>query len=607
MGSYQHHIPGAVIVHTSPGLARTGRINRGSVFMRIKIYAFLLAVSFLLLIGGLGYIQITKHAKFKVMSEENRLKVVPLMAPRGAILDRKGEYLAKDVLSFDLSIIYSQVKNINSTARAIASILGTSEEEVAVRIKQGRWRPYSPVMIAEDIGIEKAIYFEEISVDQPGILIDVSSKRKYANSEVAANVVGYLGLINRSEFDRLKHYGYRVNDLVGRGGIEKTYDDYLRGTHGGKQVEVDHRGREIMVLGLKEPVPGKDLYLTIDLELQKYCDSILEGKRGSILAMDPETGAILAMASAPSFDPEIFIDARRKRAEVAEVLNDAEYPLLNRAISGVYPPGSVFKTVLATAGLETGVVTAHTVFNCTGSMRLGRRAFHCWRESGHGDQNLEEAIKNSCNVYFWRLGSHLGVDNIAEYAGMFGVGRATGVDLPAEADGLLPSREWKRKKYDEPWYKGETLNYSVGQGYVLCSPLQVCRIMSVFANGGYLVRPYIAESVEGVSLNKPERTRLDISEDTLEHIREGLRKVVNDRRGTGMKARLSEVVVAGKTGTAQTSRNKNHGWFAGFAPFDGPKLTIVVFDEYGGKGGYFAAGTAGKIFKKAEELGLLGP
>jgi penicillin-binding protein 2 len=572
--------------------------------MRTRIYAFILSVFFVLLICGLAYVQIYRHAKYKVMSEENRLKVIPLMAPRGSILDRNGKDMVKDVLSFDVSIIYSQLDSIEDLANMLGSTLEIPAEEVKTKIRKSRWRPYSPTVIVADIGIEKAIYLEEIAMDYPGLLIDVSAKRKYLKGKTGANVLGYLGLINRSEFDRLKHYGYRMNDLVGRGGVEKAYDDYLRGAHGGKQVEVDHRGREIMVLGFKEPVPGKDLYLTIDLELQEYCDELLEDKRGAILAMDPDTGAVLAMASAPSYDPEIFIDSK-KRAEVADVLKDKKYPLLNRAVAGAYPPGSVFKAIVATAGLETGVVTLHTPFDCMGSIRLGRRTFHCWRKGGHGTQVLQEAIKNSCNVYFWRLGNLLGVDNIAEYAGMFGVGTRTGIDLPGEVPGLLPSREWKKKEYKESWYKGETMNYSVGQGYVLCSPLQICRIMAVFANGGYLVRPYIAESVEGVSLNKPERVRLDISEEAIEHVREGLRKVVNDSRGTGMKARQDDVVVAGKTGTAQTSRGKNHGWFAGFAPFEEPRLTVVVFDEYGGKGGYYAAGTAGKVFHKANELGLL--
>jgi len=572
--------------------------------MRIKIYAIILGAFMAVLVGGLAHTQIGMYGKYRVMSEENRLKIVPLMAPRGGISDREGQDMVKDVLCFNVSVIYSRVRDVESLAEALSSTLGIGKEQAVAAIKKSSTQPYVPITVASDIGMEKAVRVEETGMDHPGLLLEVSAKRQYLDGAVASGVLGYLGLINRPEFDRLRHYGYRVNDLVGRGGVERYYDEYLRGTHGGKQVEVDHRGREAMTLGFREPVPGKDMRLTIDLELQRFCDGLMEDKRGAIVAMDPISGAVLAMSSAPGYDPEIFVD-RARREELADVLRDGEYPLINRAVAGNYPPGSVFKVVVATAAMEEGVITPDTVFHCDGSISLGGRSFHCWRKSGHGDQTLAEAIKNSCNVYFWRTGLLLGVDPMAEYAGEFGVGKRTGIDLPGESDGLLPTRDWKRKRFNEKWYRGETLNYSVGQGYILCSPLQVARVMSVFANGGYLVRPYVVESIEGVPVNVEARTGLGISPPAIAVVREGLRKCVNDKRGTGMKARLEDVVVAGKTGTAQTSRDKSHGWFAGFAPFDNARLTVVVFDEYGGKGGYYAAGTAGKVFEKAKELGLL--
>jgi penicillin-binding protein 2 len=572
--------------------------------MRTRVYALILTVFLVILLAGLAFIQIYMHPEYKVMSEENRLRVVPLMAPRGTILDRNGNALVKDILSFDVSVIYSQVKDVDSLSGTLSSVLAVPKDKITEYIKSCRYRPYSPTVILTDIGTENAIQLEELAMDNPGLLIEVSARREYLYGGTASNLVGYLGLINRSEFERLKHYGYRVDDLVGRDGVERYYDDYLRGKHGGKQVEVDHRGREVKVLGFREPVPGKDLYLTIDLELQRYCDGLLEGKKGAIIVMDPRSGEVLAMASSPGYDPEIFID-RKKKSEIVAILKDEQYPLLNRAITGAYPPGSVFKLVVAVAGLETKTINPYTTFGCDGSLSLGRRIFHCWRKEGHGIQNLTEGIKNSCNVFFWRLGGLLGVDNIAEYGKAFGIGEQTGIDLPGENQGLLPTREWKKKYLKESWYKGETLNYSVGQGYVLCSPLQLARMVSVFANGGYLVRPYVAGKVEGVYLNSPQRARVDVSEESLEVVREGMKKVVNDAGGTGMKARLDEVVVAGKTGTAQTSRDMSHGWFGGFAPYEDAKLTVVIFDEYGGKGGYYAAGTAGKIFKKAYEMGLL--
>jgi penicillin-binding protein 2 len=572
--------------------------------MRERIFALILILCLIFLTVGLFYTQIISHEKYRIMSEENRLKVVPMMAPRGSILDRNGKPLVKDVLSFNAAIIYSQIKNKEALVKFLSSILGESEGKIWERVEKGRSRPYSLTVVAEDIGIEKATYLEELETNYPGFILDVSTRRRYLYGKTASNILGYLGLINRAEFERLKQYGYRINDVVGRDGVEKNYDQYLRGTHGGKQIEVDSVGREMTTMGYKEPLPGKNVYLAIDLELQKYCDSLLEGKRGAILAMDPSSGEILAMSSAPGYDPEIFI-SRKKPGSVKAVLEDKDYPLLNRAISGAYPPGSIFKVVVATGALETGKAVPGTEFSCSGEFYLGRQKFRCWRKGGHSIQVLTEAIKNSCNVYFYRLGLVLGVDSMAKFAGKFGFGAQTGIDLPGESEGVLPSRKWKRKHLNEQWFRGETVNYAIGQGYLLCTPLQVAQMMSAFANKGSLVKPYLVKKVGEVDTASFVETKLDVSPESMETVRQGLWKVVNDPRGTGMKARLEDVAVAGKTGTAQTAKKKTHGWFAGFAPFDDPKLTVVVFDEYGGKGGYYAAGTAGKVFQKAKELELL--
>ncbi len=572
--------------------------------MRLRVFSLIIFASLLFVIGGLFYTQIGMHERYKIMSEENRLKIVPLMAPRGSIFDSSGNALVKDVLSFNVAVIYSRIKDKDQGADMLSEVLGISSEEAIASIKRARRQPFTPYVVASDIGIEKAVHIEEAVGDYPGLLLDVIAKRDYSDGKIAANVLGYLGLINRSEFERLKHYGYSLNDVVGRDGIEKQYDEYLRGTHGGMQVEVDNRGRQVDILGYKEPARGRDVHLTINKDLQEYCYELLEGKKGAIVAMDPVTGEVLAMVSAPSYDPGIFADDKRA-AERSEVLDNAEYPLMNRAIKGTYPPGSIFKPIVATGALEEGVVDENTSFYCEGFVRLGDTTFKCWRHGGHGSQSMREAIKNSCNVYFYNLGLKLGADNIAKYAGKFGVGSATGIDLPREATGNLPSPAWKREKIKEQWYRGETLNYVIGQGYLLVSPLQMARSISVFANGGFLVKPFIVSKVGGITVNTEEREDLHISPQTIEIIREGLRKCVNDPRGTGQKARIKNVVVSGKTGTAQTSKGINHGWFTGFAPYDDPKLTVVIFDEFGGKGGYYAAGTAREVFEKADELGLL--
>ncbi|MDD5634119.1 MAG: penicillin-binding protein 2 [Candidatus Omnitrophica bacterium] len=571
---------------------------------RIKVLFFIFISFALILIFGLAHLQIVRYAKYRVMSEDNRLKLVLLKAPRGTILDRNGKAIVKDVLSFNLSIVYNRIKDKDALAGVINKYFNIPKSKILEDIKKSRWRPFSPICIAEDIGTEKAIHMEEIELDYPGLAVEVSTKRKYLYGNSAAALVGYLGLINSSEFEKLKHYGYYINDLVGRSGIEEYYDNYLRGYHGGKQIEVDHRGREMTVLGILEPVPGKDVQLTIDADLQKYCDGLLVGKRGAIIAMSPRDGAVLAMASAPSFDPSIFIDKKRNR-EVRNILRNPEHPLMNRAITGVYPPGSVFKAVVASAALATRSASSHKTFNCPGYFMLGRARINCWKDDGHGQMDMADALKNSCNVYFVNLGLLLGENNIYECAKRFEFGSCTGIDLPAEKAGILPNRDWKKKNINDEWYKGDTANYSIGQGYLLSSPIQVAKMMSVFANGGYLVKPYIVEKVGDVYVEKEEGKDLGLSVSTLNTVREGLRRVVNDPKGTGMKAKLEDVVVAGKTGTAQTGKNRDHGWFAGFAPFDDARLTVVVFDEFGGRGGYYAAETAGKVFAKAEELGIL--
>ncbi|MFH1665767.1 MAG: penicillin-binding protein 2 [Candidatus Omnitrophota bacterium] len=572
--------------------------------IRVRIYVSILFLCLAVLLSGLVHIQVIKHEKYRVMSEDNRLKVVPLMAPRGSILDRHGNALVKDVLSFNVAVVHSRIKDKADLSGFLCSVLGVTEDEMLRKITEARRTPFSHVCVASDVGIEKAILVEEGGMDYPGLFMDVTTRREYVYGKISSNVLGYIGYINRPEFERMKHYGYRIDDLMGRDGIEKYYDDYLRGRHGGKQIEVDHRGRESTILGFKEPVPGKNVYLTIDLKLQEFCDGLLEGKKGVIVVMDPNSGAILAMANAPSYDPGIFID-RARRKERSRIFKDENSPLLNRAIAGVYPLGSVFKVVTAMAALETGKVTPFTSFECPGYFYLGKTRFNCWNRTGHGIQALTEALKNSCNVYFFNIGLLAGVDKIAEFAEKCGFGRATGIDLPGENPGVAPGRAWKKKRLNENWYNGDTVNYAIGQGYFLCTPVQAARLMSIFANGGYLVRPFIAEKIDDITVSGDEKVDIKVSAGTLENIREGLRKAVNDARGTGQKARLPGIVVAGKTGTAQTSRGISHGWFAGFAPFDKPALTVMVFDEYGGKGGYYAAETAGKVFQKAQDLGLL--
>lgn len=573
--------------------------------MRHRVFTFILICCFGIIFTGLASLQIVNHAKYKTMAEGNRIKVSPLLAPRGSIMDREGRVLVEDVLSFDVMVVPERIKDLPETVAFLSTVLNHAEREVSSRISKAAEVPFLSTAIASDVGVEKAIVIKERSSDFPGVRLESGSTRKYVYGKLAGHVIGYMGRINRQEYDNLKMYGYLINDSIGRDGVERVYEDYLRGRHGGQQLEVDNRGRTSRVLGYKQPRKGKHIGLTIDARLQEYCEDLFDGREGSIIAMDPYSGEILAMVSSPNYDPGIFVK-RGNAEELRELFSDGRSPLLNRAISGSYPPGSVFKLVVAAAGLETGKITKHSEFECEGSMNLGGAVFRCWFSRGHGKLALRDAIRTSCNVYFYKLGLKLGASDISRCSEMLGMGKRSGIDLPAEKSGIMPSPKWKRKTLKEQWYRGDTVNFSIGQGYLELTPLQVLRMTAVIASKGRLVRPYVVDTISGMDAGMQDFRKIDFSEEYFDEIREGMRLAVNDRRGTGVRARSEKVTISGKTGTAQTSRSENHGWFVGFAPFEEPRMVVAVFDEHGGKGGYYAAETAGKIFDKALSFGLLG-
>ncbi|MBF0252263.1 MAG: penicillin-binding protein 2 [Candidatus Omnitrophica bacterium] len=572
--------------------------------MRLQIFSKILISLLIFLLAGLLYTQSFKHDEYKLMSEQNRLRVLPLAAPRGSIFDRNGKVIAKDDLSFNLSLIYSQMKDKEKIIKALENILLMPEEKAVKKIQESRRMPYSPVVIANDIGTDAVIKFEEIISDYPGLVVEPSTIRKYTNEQAFSHLVGYLGLINRTEFNKLKHYGYRINDLVGRSGLELQYDNYLRGVYGGKQVEVDNIGREIEVIGYKKPIPGRNIYLSIDADLQEFCFNELKDRKGVIIALDPRSGEIYAMVSYPAYNPSYFIDSSKNKIAVGFIY-DKTLPMINRAISGQYPPGSIFKIVTSTAALETRMADKTTSFNCSGYVTLGKFRFNCWKKSGHGTVSIVEAIKYSCNVFFYRLGMVTGDKYITKYSEIMGLGKKTGLVLPGEEIGNVPSEKWKKKRFNEPWYKGDTLNFSIGQGYLLVTPIQLIRMFSCIANKGFLFQPYLVLKIDDVNVAHSSLTPIGISKNTIAIITEGLIQCVNGEHGTGMRAKSVNMTIAGKTGTAQTGKANNHGWFAGFAPSKDPKLAVLVLDEYGEGGGYFAAETGGKVFEKARELGLV--
>lgn len=552
--------------------------------MRTRLLRLLIYSCFIALVAGLFYFQILRHGYYKGLSLKNTIRIVPIEASRGSIFDRNKEPIAVDEISFNLVVVPQEVEDIDDTLTRLSKVTGIKKGELARAYKKNYHVPFVPVKVITNIEKDKAFYIEEKLSSMRGVLISTEPRRHYANKKTLSHVVGYVGRIARGEFRRLKDYGYKIQDLVGKSGIEKYYDAYLKGEDGGIQVEVDATSRTMRRLGFKEPKKGKDLTLTIDLGLQRFVDDLLEGRTGSFIIMDTKTGEVLALVSSPEFDPNIFTRGTDK--EKLTVLRDKRRSLLNRALGCKYPPGSIFKIVVASAGIATGTVKKDTEFRCSGKYELGGIIFRCWKKSGHGPQNIVEALTHSCNVFFYNLGYILGADQIYRYALMFGLGAPTGIDLPGEIKGLVPGPLWKRFFLKEPWYKGDTINYSIGQGYLLVTPIQMLRAVTIIANEGYSPTPYLVKEIEGRKLSYRKKHIVRIREGVFKIIKKGLSDVVNSPTGTGLYAKHKNIKIAGKTGTAQPgTAGDTHAWFVGYMPADNPKISFCIFLEHGGQGG----------------------
>jgi len=552
--------------------------------IRNRIFQTLIYLSFVALIIALFSFQILRYKHYHGLSLRNTIRNIPIEASRGGIYDRNGEPLAVDEISFDLVVIPQEIADIESTLKKLSKVTGMKYGVLQKNYRRDYHLPFVPARIARNLDAKKAFYIEEKLSSIPGALIISEPRRSYPNMNVGSHVVGYLGKIAKQEFENLKDYGYKIRDLVGKSGIEKYYDVYLKGERGGIQIEVDAASREVRRLGFKEPNRGKDLRLTIDLGLQRFVDMLFEDKIGTAIIMDAEEGKILALISSPNFDPSTFTTGSNRQR--LKLLNNDKKPLLDRAISSSYAPGSIFKIVIASAGIATGALTQNTTFICKGSFKLGRRRFRCWKETGHGHQNIIEALSHSCNVFFYNLGRALGAEQIYRYTLQFGFGSTTGIDLPGEAKGLVPGPLWKRFYLKKPWYEGDTINYSIGQGYLLVTPIQMLRAITIVANEGHCPQPYLVEEIEDRKLSHRRSYIVRLKQDSFKHVKKGLFDVVNSSTGTGQNARMKDLHISGKTGTAQVgTKKKTHAWFVGYLPSEDPKISFVVFLEHGGQGG----------------------
>jgi len=570
--------------------------------MRIKILNLTIIFIFLFLIFGLLNSQIIQGAKFKELSNRNCIRLIPQNGSRGKILDTQGNVIVDSSISYDVVILLQDMEQIDKTLMELSRIFNIDFEELKERFIAGFVAPSVPVTILKNIGSKKAAALEEEKFALDSVIVQPTTVRYYPYGKLASHVIGYINEIDRWRLTELSDYGYKTKDLVGFGGVEEKYDYYLRQEDGGLSVEVDHGGRFTRVLGFKPPRSGKDLQLTLDLRIQKIAEDVLGDRSGSVIVMNPESGEIIAMASSPDFNPDVFV--KKSGNSIRGLFNDSGAPLLNRAISGAFPPGSVFKLIVATAALETGKINSNTRYLCTGGITVGGRQFNCWDK--HGEQNLLQAIAHSCNVFFYKTGLLIGPQLMHDYAVRLGLSKTTSIELPYETAGVVVDPLWEKIYKFRRWYQGDTANFAIGQGELLATPLQLTRMMAVFANNGRFVTPYIVKAIEGKDVSSRHRRIADLhfKAGTINKIREGLRAVVSDSGGTAHILSDLPVDVAGKTGTAQTSSGSPHGWCLGFFPFQNPKFVICVFLEHGGSG-YAAVAATKKIIESMLQEKLL--
>lgn len=586
---------------------------------RVPYVILVLAISFSILLLRFWYLQIFKGKEFRELSENNRIRIVRVNPFRGMIYDRNGYILVENRPVFVLKVVPEDVKDWDGLMSLLLNLVEIDGEDVKSRLSKAKSRPrFEPIVLKKDLSWEEIAKVETFKIELPGVSLDVEPRRFYPDGKLASHILGYLGQLNLSELRDIKFANYSQGELIGKYGVEELKEEFLRGSRGGQQVEVNALGRVKKVLYELKPVPGKDVYLTIDKKLQRVAEDALKGKTGTVIAMDPQTGKILVLANSPSFDPNIFV--RRMSINEWDSLKSApNRPLENKAIQGQYPPASTFKPIVAAAALEEKALNPYTEIYSGGSFRLGRRNFRDWKKEGHGYINIHDAIVESSDTFFYQIGLKLGVDKIAKYAKSFGFGKKTGILLNDEKDGLVPTALWKKKVVGERWVDGETLTIAIGQGYFLATPLQVVNAFAAIANGGRLLVPQIVDRIEdenGVVFEPyvtKEINRLSVSEDNMRVLREALLGVVQEEEGTGRVVRIRGVKVAGKTGTAQVIKMKDddeidddeeipykfrdHSWFVGFAPYEKPEIAVVVLIEHGGYGSVSAAPIAKTVLK----------
>lgn len=562
---------------------------------------FNISVVFVFVILYIGFfrIQVAGGEKYYEISLDNSVRQLVQYPVRGTIRDINGQILVDDRPSFFVAVIPRQLtyKTIDTLAR----IISVDPELIREKIR-GR-RTYRPVYIKKDLKYAVIAELEERRLDLPGVLVEVESKRFYPEGVYSPHIFGYIGEVDKSEAE--KNSDLEAGELIGKKGLEKKYDTSLRGTKGVYFVRVDAEGRDLGIINPDrniEAISGMDLYLTLDYSFQQFAESLMVDKRGAIVALDPRNGRVIAFVSKPDYDPRL-LSGKISKEVWSKLQSDTTHPLYSRGIQSVYPPGSTYKLVAVIAALQEGIITPKWTAYCPGYFKLGRKTIHCWNAKGHGNIQLREAIIKSCNVFFYQLGLKIGIEVWAKYSMMFLFGQPTGIDLPNESRGLVPTYDYYIKKYGpNGWTRGNLANLAIGQGELLTTPLQMAQFAMFIANKGVVHRPHLAHYLYNKDTQKrlffPTETNYikGISDDVYDFIREGMKQVV--AKGTGWLGSIPGIEVAGKTGTAQNPHGEDHAWFIAFAPYDDPVIALAVIVENGGGGGVVAAPIARKCMEK---------
>jgi penicillin-binding protein 2 len=574
--------------------------ERRRVGVRLTVLQYVITVVFSVLAVSFWVLQVVQHERYEEMAENNHQRTLGLRAPRGVVFDRDGAVLVENRHSYSISIVREHTKDLDRTVRLLAEVLDVSEPSVRDVVNRHRREPvYRPITIVQDATLAQvaAVMARRLDSELPDVVVEQVPTRRYPTDALAAHLFGYVGEANEAQVaqdERLKS-----GDIVGQSGIEKVYNSLLMGEDGARRVVVNSVGREIRTLDEVEPTEGTRLRLTIDVDVQRAVEDGFRafGYKGAAVLMDPGSGEIVAFTSLPAYDPNAFA-AGIDRTTWNALNTDEHRPLQDRAIQGRYSPGSTFKMTVAAAALEEGLITHDHRVYCGGSAVFYGRPFKCWKAGGHGSVDLRRAIEQSCNVYFYTVGNMVGVDRMHKWATLLGIGVKSGVDLPNEVTGIMPSTEWKRQRTGERWYPGETISVAIGQGQVSVTPISMAVMMATLANGGTRVTPHLLKAIDDGTGWKPvpppaPQSVVEMAPENLRAIREGLWRVVN-AAGTGGRARIAGYDVAGKTGTAQvisleggraasgrTTRDlRDHGWFVFFAPVDNPQIAGVVFAEH---------------------------